>query len=470
MMRQATSTPSFRRFRQRGSALIAATWILIVLAAMALVLAHRMRVETLASANQLSAYQADALERAGEQFVLASLDNSNGDSVTITGIATEAIPVGDGYFWILRPNGDDPQSYAFGITDESSKINLNTATSDTLLMLNSGITNAIADSIVMWRSGVNTVTQNGAGDSYYMSLPGPYHCKNSKFESVEELLLIRDVTPDLLYGPDQNHNGVLDPAEMAATATTTTTTLNTNQDDPRGIYNFLTVYSVTPTKSASGTTPIDINSPNTNALNKYLTTNLSASRAAAILRIVSPGRGRNTLFLNLFDFYFRTGLNATEFAKIADGLTVTTAAHTGLINVNTAPRVVLRCLPGLNDTDATALISARQGITDSTNTLAWLINVLSRDKLVGIGNSITGRSTSYSADIVGVSGDGRAYKRVRIVVNAAVSPPVILFRKDLTDQGWPLDPVIRTTLRSGQGLAATSTTTTTLQTPIRGGP
>jgi hypothetical protein len=58
----------------------------------------------------------------------------------------------------------------------------------------------------------------------------------------------------------------------------------------------------------------------------------------------------------------------------------------------------------------------------------------------------------YSADIVAVSGDGRAFKREKIVVNVTASPAKIVYRKDLTSLGWPLTPDIRQDLRSGHGL------------------
>ena len=73
-------------------------------------------------------------------------------------------------------------------------------------------------------------------------------------------------------------------------------------------------------------------------------------------------------------------------------------------------------------------------------------------KAGAIGGRITGRSYQYSADIVAVSGDGRAFKRVRIVVDAGQTPPKIVYRKDLTALGWPLPQDIRDALRSGKPL------------------
>src|SRR5439155_12138189 len=125
----------------------------------------------------------------------------------------------------------------------------------------------------------------------------------------------------------------------------------------------------------------------------------------------------------------------------------------GLINVATAPRQVLLTLPGLEAADADALADARTG-ADTTN-LAWVMSAIAPAKAVGIGGIISSRSFQYSADIVAVSGDGRSFKRARIVVDASglpSKPAKIVYRKDLTSAGWPLDPAIRDSLRSGNPL------------------
>ncbi|MEI8197375.1 MAG: hypothetical protein WCI73_15870, partial [Phycisphaerae bacterium] len=206
--------------RRRGMILIAVTWLLIVLAAMTIILTNRMAVEALASANQLSQLQADAAERGAEQFVLEQLVANSADAKAIYSITADqmsARPIGDSYFWILRPNSDDPKQYDFGITDEASKINVNSAGANVLLLL-PNLTQDIVDAISAWRSSTGPASQNGAGDSYYMTLPDPYHCKGAPLESVEELLLLRGITSDLLFGQDLNHNGALEDGEQLAAA------------------------------------------------------------------------------------------------------------------------------------------------------------------------------------------------------------------------------------------------------------
>jgi general secretion pathway protein K len=49
---------------------------------------------------------------------------------------------------------------------------------------------------------------NGAEDDYYQALNPPYKAKNGLIDTVEELLLVRGVTPEYFYGyPERDANG-----------------------------------------------------------------------------------------------------------------------------------------------------------------------------------------------------------------------------------------------------------------------
>jgi general secretion pathway protein K len=58
----------------------------------------------------------------------------------------------------------------------------------------------VVDSILDWRDPDDFQRLNGAENDYYQSLKEPYNCKNGNLDSVEELLLVRGVTPDLFHG------------------------------------------------------------------------------------------------------------------------------------------------------------------------------------------------------------------------------------------------------------------------------
>jgi len=454
--------------------LIVAMWILLVLAGLVLVLARAMRVEGDRAANALAATQAAAVEQGAVQYVLASVDGLQGEVPSEADTPCEAVPVGDGAFWILRSTGEDDRTYAYGIRDEAGKVNLNTASPDMLSKL-PGMTPEFAASIVDWRDADSNVTPGGAESEYYLLLPDPYECKNSPLETVEELFLIRGASKDILWGGDTNRNGILDPGEetsfiISSTSSGTSTRLN------RGLVDGVTVYSGPPAASATtGRQPQRIN-VNT-AQRSALTTLLQDSVASARLPVVTERIRRERPFLSVFDFYYRGGLTFDEFQPIASRVTTTSAAPPkGLINVNTAPREVLLCLPRLDESDVNALLAHRPvtgtsglsgrgssftttttgGSTAATGTsgtdISWVVQALSREKAIAIGGSVTGESYQFSADIVSVAPDGRAFKRCRVVIDAGSSPPQVIYRQNLTHLGWPLSPDIVTRLRSGMGL------------------
>jgi general secretion pathway protein K len=58
----------------------------------------------------------------------------------------------------------------------------------------------IVDSILDWRDADDFYRIHGAENDYYQSLKEPYRCKNGNFDSIEELLLVRGITPALFYG------------------------------------------------------------------------------------------------------------------------------------------------------------------------------------------------------------------------------------------------------------------------------
>ena len=437
------SSPAKQFDRRRGTILIVTMWIIMVLASLVLVLAQAMQVELVASANDCSRLQAEAIEAGAIQYVLANVDSLQGQMPDPTVMACQTVHVGDGAFWIICPNYDDDTTMGYGLTDEAGKVNLNTASLAVLEML-PDITEDMANSIIDWRSATG-----GAMNDYYMTQPDPYQCKKAPFETVEELLLVYQASTDILFGSDTNRSGVQDASEVG-----------TIGPFDRGLFPFVTVYSAEPNTTTDGKARVNVNTAGANLpLATLLAQRLGASRAMAIMQIVR----RTPSFKNLFDFSYKAGLTNAEFAKLADRLKSTTATSLrGMINVATAPSLVLQCLPTLESSDADALIALRENASTDLTNVAWVTQALTRAKAVAIGGLITSRTYQFSADIVSVSKDGRAFRRCRIVVDARKSPPTVVYRKDMTGYGWPLDPGIISGLRAGKSLDVVAPVTTTV--------
>jgi DNA uptake protein ComE-like DNA-binding protein len=470
--------------------------MLLILTGLAIILSFTMRVEVEISGNNLSQAQADAVELGAEQFVMYNVDPANpdwqGEPTYITNPANvncEARPVGGGYFWIMTPSlapyADTQDQPLFGITDECGKLNLNTATATMLGnlpgMIN-GANSSIPASIVAWRGNGKPVASGGSptaastsqDQQYYATFQSPYVVKNAAFESVDELMMVKGIVPDPgtqlgtvlnsvdpLYGNDTNHNGVLDDSEQNGTGGNQ---LSADQPGALGFAPCVTVYSMEPNVDYFGNAQVNVNTASTSQLTTALQGALAGSRLSAVLSAIQRGKP----FSSILDFYTRSTMTVTEFTAVSPlvttkasttttttgGTTTTSSGTPGLINICTAPEAVLACLPGLTDTDAQTLIAARESAADPT-TVAWAATALTPAQTALIAPVITARSFQYSADIIAVSGDGRSFKRVRIVVDTQSGVPTILYRKDLTNLGWPLDPSIREKLQTSTSKPST---------------
>jgi DNA uptake protein ComE-like DNA-binding protein len=427
-------------------------WVLIALVGLVLVMSRWARVEALASGNRLAEAEAAAAARAGEQYVLAQVEAYGTDATFASAGPADAVQVGTGYFWIIRPDRGNDRTQDFGVDDEGSKVNINTAPASVLLML-PGMTPDIADAIVDWRDDNDTPSPYGAESEYYQALG--YRAKNGPFETVEELLLVKGMTPQILYGMDANRNGLLDEEEASAGGAVSVSSLTAGADTSRGLLPFVSVTGPGNAPGGQGQTQlVNVNGNNNQAVQDVLRGALDKDRFSTVGQLAANGRP----FRNMIDFYVKTKMKPAEFALVASRLTAGGPANGARVNVNTASREVLRSLPQMEDSDATALVAARDGGADTTN-IAWVAEALTdKTKAVAIGDSITGRSYRFSADVVGVSGDGKAYHRVRIMVNGTTTPAAITYRRDLTASGWPMGQNERAALRAGAGLTSGSMT------------
>jgi type II secretory pathway component PulK len=172
-----------------------------------------------------------------------------------------------GRFSLVAPVAGDPshRQIRFGVRDESAKLNINAISAlqldelqqHNLLMALPGMTDELADAILDYIDEDDEIRPLGAESEYYQSLSPPTTAKNGPLEALEELLLIRDVTPEMIYGEDVNRNGLLDPSENDGAA-------SLPLDDADGVlqpgwHEFLTIYSSETTTRSDGTEKINLN-------------------------------------------------------------------------------------------------------------------------------------------------------------------------------------------------------------------
>jgi type II secretory pathway component PulK len=190
--------------------------------------------------------QAEALAESGREWLVRMLQLDPESRGEMGGVydnpammqAVQVIegltPRDQGRFSIVAPQYEDGPASAvrFGLVDESAKIHLNllsefekreSGAGRNLLMGLPGMTADIADAILDWIDTDSIPRQLGAEAEYYTSLEPPSVPKNAPLETIEELLGVRGVTVELLFGGDRNRNGLLDPGESLGTQLAVTT-------------------------------------------------------------------------------------------------------------------------------------------------------------------------------------------------------------------------------------------------------
>jgi len=190
-----------------GIALFLVLWVLTLLSVIVGEFCHAMRTEVNITRNFKEMTQSYYIAAAGLNQAISQLIANPGKPFKATGENDEA---DEKIQW--RVNAEIPAiAFAQGqfevrIDNESGKVNVNTADRKLLTLMLNGFElddtdkNIIVDSISDWRDKDNLHRLNGAENDYYRSLPDPYHCKNSDFDSVGELLLVRGISPEIFYG------------------------------------------------------------------------------------------------------------------------------------------------------------------------------------------------------------------------------------------------------------------------------
>lgn len=440
MQKQNTHKPA-----THGTVLIVVIWVVFILASLVIVFAHGIRVEAIAVSNHIAQVKAEAAANAGISYAIAMLSADASSQVSYGSNPYEAMQVGDGYFWILKPNLSDHRDYEFGLVDEGGKINLNEVSLETMLKL-PGMTAELANSILDWRDENEEVTSGGAEGEYYLLLSEPYQCKNAPLETVEEVLLVKGGELDLLYGEDTNRNGILDWNEDDGNTSPPDDNGNSRLDP--GFFNYVTIHSYEMNVDAEGQERINVNrGQNRTQLAQILQEEFGQSEA---LRILGNIPTAPIPYENIIQFYTTSQMEYDDFSRIIDRITVDDRDRiTGRINVNNAPKEVLLCLPGLEESDVDSLIREREKSGTNPDNILWVTKVLTPDKAQGIGSYITTKSLQYSADVVATSNDGRAFCRYYVVIDTAQGSPTVIYKQSLHQTGWPLDPAILESLQQG---------------------
>jgi len=392
-------------------------------------------------------------------------------------------------FTVIAPSITDDGSLGgvrYGLEDESTRLNLNTllmaeqqqeGSATQLLMSLPGMTEDIADAILDWLDTDDEPRPLGAEIDYYSGLSPAYACKNGPLETVEELLLVRGVTPRLLFGMDVNRNGMIDPHEQLDREEQTELV----EGAERGWSAFLTLYSLENNLRSDGQPRIYLNQNDMAKLHEELSSVLPAEWATFIvayrqngphtgdeegepasgsLDLTKPGNSPLTQLLDLIGkktrvtfsgeneatvlqcpFPDELGAMNSYLPQLMENVTINPSPTIpGRINVNQAPREILEGIPGISP-DVVEQIMSRRDYEAADNPgrryETWLLaeGLVTLDEMRLLMPFVTGGGDVYRAQVVGYYQSGQASSRAEVVFDATRSPVRVVFWRDISHLG-----------------------------------
>ncbi len=385
-----------------GIVLVAVMWVVVLLAAIAAVIAASSRIESrmcLAEAEQTRAKWA---MRAGLEKAIAVLTDDDKATDALSDIwADNAEELSD-----IELDGC---TLTISISDESGRLNINTATREQLLSL-SGMTDEIADAIIDWRDSDDTEQTSGAEGGYYLNLNHPYVIRNGSLQTVKELLQVKGVTNTLFYG-----DGML----------------------AAGWKDLLTVYSYESNNDSEGNRRTNINTASQNRLQRDLGLRPAYARwitqnrrngftsIGDLLTDNSPKQAR----ANINDANDAEPMDLPTFVEISDKIRTSSAnTVTGRVNINTASSDVLRLFFNDDWELADAVIAARGGLGAGFDSPGAIIQsgAMSLAQFRQFINNMTVRSNVFTVKCTVISGrTGARYESEAVVDRGQEGSPVL---------------------------------------------
>lgn len=192
--------------RRKGVALLITLWLTVILTILVLSFSFMVKTEARSMASYKTGAENKFLAEAGIQRAIMEISYRSlyrNQNIHMEGY--EAFRT-DGTSYIGRL-GDG--FYKIRISDESGKLDINAMTDASGILLNNLLVrlgasretaDMIVDSILDWRDQDEFRRLHGAESNYYLSLPVPYKAKNAKFDTLEELLNVKGMSSEILYG------------------------------------------------------------------------------------------------------------------------------------------------------------------------------------------------------------------------------------------------------------------------------
>jgi general secretion pathway protein K len=198
-MKMTTDSVRRRVRHSEGAALLAVLWLAAALSAIAFTLANTVRGEIERSSTDADGLKAYYLAAGAIDRMLVYIES--GPAFSGPDGKPRFQPLQTHVLQLNYPTGVARVEYI----PENSKLNVNLAQPPELtnlvlaLGVDPGRAQAIVAGLIDWRSG----TPGGSFselDQYYLSLTPSFRARHASLQEIEELLLVRGITPDIFYG------------------------------------------------------------------------------------------------------------------------------------------------------------------------------------------------------------------------------------------------------------------------------
>jgi hypothetical protein len=365
------------------------------------------------------------------------------------------------------------------------------------LMQLPGVSVALADCLLDWMDGDEQVREFGAESEYYMALPTPYRSANSVPVTLQELLFVRGMTAELLYGGSSgagagaagNSVGELlpqqddfDPAMLNAENNDPLAALGGDAGDVnsvsanggadrRGLDEFLTLWSAERIQQNDGQARVRLNQLNP----QQLRTQLSGRLPANLVEFIASARqfglqpvegtqaaGPDGLYVipslaHLVDLSVQRPAAAGGilepvirseqpdasllFDLLQNVITADTEQIvTGRIDPMVADLRVLSAIPGMGVENANELVSRRDsGNPMESRSLLWLVSggIMTIEEFRKVFPELTDRSDVFQMELIVFRESGGPMLRRRLIVDGASRPARKVYWETTTDQPLP---------------------------------
>ena len=379
---------------KKGLVLVTVLWVVVVLTIIVAVLGRKSRLDAKVCLARTEALRCKWACRAGIEKAIGVLNEDIRESDCLTDLWSD----NDEDFNDIAL---EKCSFTVRVVDEASKLNVNTATKEQLLGL-PDMVEEIADAIIDWRDNDDTPSAGGAEAGYYENLQFGYMTRNGPFRTIRELLMVKDVTEELLYGEDTNFNGQLDYNERDGDESPPADDGDSELD--LGWIAYLTCYSSGDNGSGTGQT------------------SGGTGQTSGGTGQTSGGTGQTS---------GGTGQTSGGTGQTSGGTGQTSAK----VNVNTASDIVLAALLGGGDEavrTAQSIIAYRETLIDGIQNTSELVDaaVVDNNTFEQIQDYLTTRSNVFTirciatADRNGLSG---ATLETEAVVDRSSTPCRVLY-------------------------------------------